>query len=91
MTSILQTDKRCWFCPCENGLEKHHVFAGVANRKLSEKYGLWVWVCHEHHTGKNGVQYDPEKGRELKRYAQGVFEITHSHAEWMKVFRKNYL
>ena len=91
MKSILQDDKRCWFCPCENGLERHHVFAGVANRKLSEKYGLWVWVCHEHHTGNHGVQYDPEKGRQLKRYAQQAFEIEYGHELWLKVFRKNYL
>lgn len=91
MNSILQKDKRCWFCPCETGLEKHHVFAGVANRKLSEKYGLWVWLCHEHHTGKDGAQYDPEKNRQLKRYAQTCFEMEYGHALWMDVFRKNYL
>lgn len=91
MNSILQKDKRCWFCPCETGLEKHHVFAGVANRKISEREGLWIWCCHEHHTGANGVQYAPEMNRQLKRYAQLAFEITHSHDEWMKLFRKNYL
>ena len=72
-------------------LERHHVLGGVANRPLSEKYGLWVWLCHEHHTGKDGVQYNREKGDALKGLAQIAFEAKHSHDEWMQVFRKNYL
>ena len=38
--SIVQTEKECWFCGARAGLEEHHIFAGVANRKISEKYGL---------------------------------------------------
>jgi hypothetical protein len=72
-------------------LEKHHCLAGVANRKLSEKYGLWVMLCHECHTGKNGAQYDKEKNLMLKRDAQFAFERTHTRSEWMKLFGKNYL
>lgn len=72
-------------------LERHHVLGGVANRPLSEKYGLWVWLCHEHHTGTDGAQYDPEKNNCLKRLAQIAFEGKHSHEEWMETFRKNYL
>lgn len=89
--SILQNEKRCWFCPCTYGLERHHIFAGVANRKLSEKYGLWVWLCHEHHTGTDGAQYNPEMNRQLKQDAQFAFERKHTRAEWMKIFEKNYL
>ena len=72
-------------------LERHHIFAGVANRPLSEQYGLWVWLCHEHHTGKDGAQYCKEKAESLKRLAQIAFEARHSHEEWMETFRKNYL
>jgi hypothetical protein len=72
-------------------LEKHHCLAGVANRKLSEKYGLWVMLCHECHTGKHGAQYDKEKNLMLKRDAQFAFERTHTRSEWMKLFGKNYL
>ena len=89
--SIMQNGERCWFCGRLTGLERHHVLGGVANRPLSEKYGLWVWVCQEHHTGKDGVQYDRKKGDALKRLAQIAFEARHSHDEWMQVFRKNYL
>ena len=89
--SILQRDKVCYFCTRTFGLERHHIFAGVANRKLSEKYGFWVWLCHKCHTGKDGAQYDPLKNKLLKMDAQTAFERTHTHAEWMKIFGKNYL
>lgn len=89
--SIMQQAKVCYLCGAKVGLEEHHVFGGVANRKLSEKYGLKVWLCHEHHTGPNGAQYDREKNQKLKRLAQVAFEARHSRDEWMQVFRKNYL
>ena len=91
MKSILQTDRVCYLCARVVDLEKHHIFAGVANRKLSEKYGLWVWLCHRCNTGRDGAQYDPVKNRFLKMDAQFAFERTHTRAEWMKIFRKNYL
>lgn len=92
MKSIIQTDGNgCYLCGRRVMLEKHHCLAGVANRKLSEKYGLWVMLCHECHTGKNGAQYDKEKNLMLKRDAQFSFERTHTRSEWMKLFGKNYL
>ena len=91
MKSILQNDKVCFLCGRTSGLECHHIFGGVANRKLSEKYGLKVWLCHNCHTGKAGAQYDPQKNKVLKIYAQTAFERTHSREEWMQIFGKNYL
>lgn len=84
-------DPRCFICGRMTELERHHVLGGVANRPLSEKYGLWVWLCREHHTGKAGAQYDRKTGDSLKRLAQIAFEARYSHDEWMNVFRKNYL
>lgn len=72
------------------GLERHHVMAGP-NRRWSEQYGLWIWVCHEHHTGPKGVQYDREINRAIKRLAQIAFEARYSHEKWMEVFKKSYL
>ena len=91
MKSVLQDDKVCYLCGRLVTLERHHIFAGVANRKLSEKHGLWVWLCHRCHTGTDGAQYDPEKARLLKADAQFAFEQSHTHSEWMRLFRKNYL
>ena len=89
--SIMQHAERCYLCGRVTGLERHHVLGGVANRPLSETYGLWVWLCHNCHTGKDGAQYNSEKGEHLKRLAQIAFEARHSHEEWMQIFRKNYL
>ena len=88
--SIMQRDERCYFCGARTGLERHHVMAGP-NRKWSEAYGLWIWCCHEHHTGKEGVQYNRELNQSTKRLAQIAFEARHSHDEWMQIFKKNYL
>ena len=63
----------------------------IGNYRLSEKYGLKVYLCHSCHTGKHGAQYDAEKNVMLKRDAQFAFEQTHTRTEWMQIFRKNYL
>lgn len=89
--SIMQTEKQCYICGAQTGLESHHVLAGVANRKVSEKYGLTVWLCHRHHTGTDGAQYDKDKNLWLKEEAQKAFERAHSHDEWMRVIGRNYL
>lgn len=89
--SIVQNGERCFFCGRMVGLERHHIFGGVANRPLSEKYGLWVWLCQNCHTGTDGAQYDRKRNRMLKRLGQIAFEARHSHEEWMDIFKKNYL
>ena len=89
--SIMQTEKQCYLCGRETMLERHHVMSGTANRKLSEQYGLWVWLCHDCHTGTDGAQYDRDKNFQLKAEAQMVFEEIHGHGKWMLVFRRNYL
>ena len=89
--SIMQNGERCFFCGRVTGLERHHVLGGVANRPLSEKFGLWVYLCHNCHTGTDGAQYNRERNQKLKRLAQIAFEARHSREEWMQTFRKNYL
>ena len=90
--SILQREKRCFFCGREFGLEEHHIFGGVANRKISDANGLVLWVCQFHHTDpKEGVQYNKERNQSVKRLAQIAYEARHSHEEWMELFHKNYL
>lgn len=89
--SIMQKEKECYFCGRVTDLERHHVFAGVANRPISENYGLWVWLCHECHTGNNGAQYDREMNLTLKRDAQRAFQKYYGRRVWMQLIRKNYL
>lgn len=79
------------------GLHRHHVIYGRGKRNLSEKYGLWVWLCPMHHEfGPAAVHNSASKeGREndkvLKIVAQSVFERQYSHEKWMEVFGKNYM
>lgn len=89
--SILQEDKVCYVSGSRVNLERHHIMSGTANRKLSERYGLWVWLNHDLHTGKNGAQYEKELNLRLKREAQMAFEQIYGHEKWMETFRKNYL
>ena len=89
--SIVQEAQECYFCGRVTGLERHHILGGVANRKLSETYGLWVWLCHDDHTGPDGAQYNPQKNLALKRAAQLAFQKYYGRALWMRMFRKNYL
>lgn len=91
--SIMQPTepKYCYVCGRQYNLERHHIYAGVANRKLSEKYGLWVYLCHECHTGSNGAQYTKNLGDRLKREGQAKFEQTHAREEFRAIFGKSYL
>lgn len=89
--SILQEDlDTCYLC-FKPATETHHVFGGYANRRLSEKYGLKVRLCHDCHTGKGGAQYEKDLNKLLKQRAQKAFESIHGHQLWMYTFRKNYL
>lgn len=53
---------------------------------------LKVYLCMEHHeTGKMSVHRNHEVARILQKRAQETFEKTHSHAEWMSIFQRNYI
>ena len=70
----------------------HHCFGGTANRKLSEIYGMKVWLVPEYHTSyPNGVHRNRRNDLRCKRYAQSKFEETHSREEFISVFGKSYL
>lgn len=92
MESIIQEHKACWLCGTTQGLHDHHIFYGRANRKLSEKYGLKVWLCGYHHNlSANGVHFNRPFDLMLKKLAQRRFEQEHTREEFMKIFGKNYL
>lgn len=99
--SIMQEKSRgeCYLCKKLEGIdciinvrEEHHVMHGTANRKLSEHYGLKVYLCPAHHRiGKKAVHRCEETDLLLKQDAQRVFERRYGHEKWMEVFGKNYL
>lgn len=94
--SILQENpNQCILCGrMDRPLDRHHVF-GAANRKKSEKYGLFVWLCHDecHIFGPNAVHNNRVADIELKQYAQATamdhYEWTTD--EWIALFGRNYL
>ena len=99
--SIMQdkTGGCCYLCMLLNDdyhrrtdLQEHHVMFGTADRKLSERYGLKVYLCLQHHTvGPEAVHNNKKNDNLLKLKAQQTFEKKHSHEEWMLLFQKNYL
>ncbi len=92
-------DRTCWLCMRLNGdydtregLQEHHAIPGTAGRKLSERYGLKVYLCRHHHTdGPEAVHNNVGNMQLIKRKAQEAFERAYSHEEWMEVFGKNYI
>lgn len=92
MKSIISDEKRCFVCGRSVGLERHHILKGTAWRKQSEKYGLTVWLCFDHHRGKHGVHNgNTALDFKLMQIAQERFEEIYGHDKFMEVFRRNFL
>lgn len=71
--------------------QEHHVIFGTANRKLSEKYGLKVYLCLAHHEeGPEAVHKNTKLDRVLKAKAQRAFSTRFPDLDWMEIFGKNY-
>lgn len=93
MKSILQDEKVCYITGSNMDLHEHHIFGG-GNRKLSEQYGLKVWLRADwHNMSGYGVHFNPELDKRLKQEAQNAAMERYgwTTAEWIKVFGRNYL
>lgn len=94
MKSIMQTEKECYICSTTTWLEEHHVFEGTANRKLSEKYGLKIYLCHKHHNEPpDGIHFDKWLRDRIKVEAQRKFMEYYNKTkeDFIVIFGKNYL
>ena len=99
MRSIMHNkeDGTCYLCMLLNSdyqrrtnLEEHHVFMGPL-KLLAEKFGLKVYLCHEHHMGSNfAVHVNYEVCRELQKRGQMAFEQKYPDKDFLKIFGKNY-
>lgn len=95
MKSIIQTKKECFECMSYSNLEEHHIFFGIANRKLSEQDGLKVWLCYNHHRGTNGVH--GKEGHALDLYLKNIAQITYmqknnkTEDDFIKRYGKSYI
>lgn len=93
----METDRKCFLCG-RNGagdpLDKHHIFCGPYRSK-SEKYGLYVYLCHNrcHIFGKMSVHQNAKTMNQLKRYGQlkAMKENHWSEEDFIHEFGKNYL
>lgn len=96
--SILQQKTgHCFLCMLNDDyrihkdLHEHHVFNGP-DREASEEEGFTVYLCIKHHIdGPEAVHHNRENDLILKRYAQMIWEETHTREEFQKRFRKSYL
>ncbi len=92
MESIIQRKKQCYVCGTTYNLHDHHIIFGTANRKNSERFGLKVFLCQEHHTGSCGVHFNRDFDIALKKLAQGRFEAEYGDRnEFRSIFGKSYL
>lgn len=88
MKSIIQSERECYFCGSPY-VEDHHIFGGP-NRKLSERYGLKVWLCREHHAE---VHTGGDKMRLLREEGESAFLRAHGAdtGDFIALFGRNYL
>ena len=78
----------CFNCGSRYMLECHHAIHGTANRKLADKYGLIVPMCHICHCKLH--DYDTSLDKALQRYAQEKFEQKYPNISFRQVFGRNY-
>lgn len=92
----MQIVKECYLCrklfniSTQTGLECHHIFGG-ANRPLSTKDGLVVWLCQRHHnTPPNGVHFNQKNMELLRQDGQKRWQQIYD-GDFLKRYGKNYL
>ena len=101
-----EKDGTCYLCmllhsnyAIYNYTEEHHIFFGTSKHKLSEKYGLKVYLCTHHHRGdingsKEAVHNNKENNNSnllLRAAGQREFEKTHTREEFREIFQENNL
>lgn len=94
--SIIQDKKsgRCFLCGARGvPLEEHHVFGGGC-RRLSEHFGLKVYLCHScHNEPPRGVHFSKEEREKLQARVQ---KAAMKHYGWetedfIKIFGRNFV
>lgn len=98
MKSIMQqNDGYCYLCMKLNNdygpkfTEEHHAIMGTANRRISEKYGLKVYLCEYHHRlGPEAVHVNRANSLVVQMDAQEAFEKHFPDLNFRAIFGKNY-
>ncbi|MCH5213060.1 MAG: hypothetical protein J1G06_08590 [Oscillospiraceae bacterium] len=91
---MLKKDDKCFICGRNRhaGLELHHIFGG-ARRRLSDKYGLVVTLCHDcHNEPPFGAHHNKETMLYLHQEGQRMAEKNGmSRKDFIKIFGRGYL
>lgn len=99
MKSIMQEkDGRCYLCMKLDGdhsikpIQEHHAIYGWANRRLSEKWGLKLYLCVEkhHEYGKMAVHQNKDIRQMICAEAQECFERHYPNESFLQIFGKNW-
>ena len=96
MKSIISNERECFVCGKKEWVEplhKHHIL-GSYNRKRSDRDGLWVYLCPEHHNMSSmGVHFNRPFEITLKKLAQTIWERENEGGrdEFIKRYGKSYL
>lgn len=95
--SIMQARRECYVCRelygtvTTAGLEEHHVFGGPLRGK-SERYGLKVWLCADHHRRQNGYSAHFDRGLADWLHGQGQLAFMEQYGAdlWLREFWRIY-
>ena len=91
--SILQSHKVCYVTGDNYNLHCHHVFGGSC-KKLSEKYGLKIWLRADWHNMSNyGIHFDSELNNNIREKAQkkAMEHYNWSIEDFIRIFGRNYI
>ena len=94
MKSIIQSEKECYITKSRDNLHEHHIFFGSGKRKLSERYGLKIWLRSDwHNMADYGVHFDKALDLQIKQMAQKKAKEHYGWTveEFIKIFGRSYI
>lgn len=94
MESIIDNKKECFRCRTTQGLHKHHIFFGVANRRKSDEDGCWIWLCGKHHNlSDEGIHFNKDFDLAVKQFAEKkwIEYYDKSKEDFLVRYGRNYL
>ena len=86
--SIIDQEKVCYECGSTQNLHLHHIFYG-RNHKLCDKDKILVYLCLNHHTGREGVHNGNTK-LDLKLKQMGQRAFMEYYGKTLEEFRERY-
>ena len=90
----MQEERECYITQSTTRLHKHHIFGGTANRRLSEEFGLWIWLRADWHVGTPySIHNNPMLMKRIQREGQlkAMECYGWSEADFRKVFGRSFL